>query len=79
MTRGPNAITKTIETTLGPLLVPTDMASEAVDIVMELAALDGHIITLGPEYVKTIKGLGKRISTFNEKHVSRDLANEGEE
>ena len=72
MTRGPNAITRTVET--APLLVPTDMASEAVDIVMELASYGGHVLVVNPEGVKTIQALAKRIQTFNRQH--RDLADQ---
>ena len=58
---------------MSPYLVPTDMASDCVDIVMELAQIarshpTAKIIALTQEGVAEILDIGKRIEAFNAEH-----------
>jgi len=57
--------------TSAPYLAPTDLVSDCVDIVMDLAALDADEFLLKAEYVKRIKDLGKRIEAFNAEHMDK--------
>ena len=49
-----------------PFLVSTDMASECVDLVMDLADYGGHVLVLQPECVMQIADIAKRIREFND-------------